>query len=135
MPPLVMSKTDVINLISRVNLWWRQGIILFYFLILLFFYGMHSLINCSYNSLLGWRFNWHTLILTVIWILWFNCLYISSSWHFRFLAVDFVGYFLTKIFHPNIATNGEICVNTLKKDWNPSLGLRHVLIVGSILAV
>lgn len=39
------------------------------------------------------------------------------------------GYFLTKIFHPNIATNGEICVNTLKRDWNPSLGLRHVLIV------
>jgi len=29
------------------------------------------------------------------------------------------GYFLTKIFHPNIATNGEICVNTLKKDWDP----------------
>lgn len=39
------------------------------------------------------------------------------------------GYFVTKIFHPNIATNGEICVNTLKKDWNPSLGLRHVLTV------
>lgn len=45
--------------------------------------------------------------------------------------MDVVGYFLTKIFHPNIATNGEICVNTLKKDWNPSLGLRHVLIVSS----
>ncbi|KAH1193402.1 Ubiquitin-conjugating enzyme E2 22 [Glycine max] len=44
------------------------------------------------------------------------------------------GFFLTKIFHPNIATNGEICVNTLKKDWNPNLGLRHVLIV-SVLAV
>ena len=29
------------------------------------------------------------------------------------------GYFLTKIFHPNVAANGEICVNTLKKDWNP----------------
>ncbi|CAN6586161.1 unnamed protein product [Malus baccata var. baccata] len=43
------------------------------------------------------------------------------------------GYFLTKIFHPNIATNGEICVNTLKKDWNPSLGLRHVLIAGKML--
>ena len=42
------------------------------------------------------------------------------------------GYFLTKIFHPNIATNGEICVNTLKKDWNPSLGLRHVLIVSTV---
>ena len=44
----------------------------------------------------------------------------------------FVGFFLTKIFHPNIATNGEICVNTLKKDWNPSLGLRHVLIVSAV---
>lgn len=41
---------------------------------------------------------------------------------------------MTKIFHPNVANNGEICVNTLKKDWNPSLGLRHVLIV-SLLAV
>lgn len=39
------------------------------------------------------------------------------------------GYFITKIFHPNIATNGEICVNTLKKDWNPNLGLRHVFTV------
>lgn len=26
------------------------------------------------------------------------------------------GYFLTKIFHPNISNGGEICVNTLKKD-------------------
>ncbi|MQM11563.1 hypothetical protein Taro_044471 [Colocasia esculenta] len=39
------------------------------------------------------------------------------------------GFFLTKIFHPNIATNGEICVNTLKKDWNPCVGLRHILLV------
>lgn len=46
-------------------------------------------------------------------------------------SYTFVGYFLTKIFHPNIAINGEICVNTLKKDWNPSLGLRHVLLVSS----
>ncbi|KAH9298823.1 hypothetical protein KI387_030505, partial [Taxus chinensis] len=38
------------------------------------------------------------------------------------------GYFMTKLFHPNIANNGEICVNTLKKDWKPTLGLRHVLI-------
>lgn len=51
-------------------------------------------------------------------------------------AIEFnvAGFFLTKIFHPNIASNGEICVNTLKKDWNPSLGLRHVLIV-SVLTV
>lgn len=45
------------------------------------------------------------------------------------------GYFLTKIFHPNVASNGEICVNTLKKDWNPSLGLRHVLIVVRCLLI
>ncbi|XP_021893383.1 ubiquitin-conjugating enzyme E2 22 [Carica papaya] len=45
------------------------------------------------------------------------------------------GYFLTKIFHPNIANNGEICVNTLKKDWNPSLGLRHVLTVVRCLLI
>lgn len=45
------------------------------------------------------------------------------------------GYFLTKIFHPNIATNGEICVNTLKRDWNPSLGLRHVLTVVRCLLI
>ncbi|KAI3794037.1 hypothetical protein L1987_36662 [Smallanthus sonchifolius] len=45
------------------------------------------------------------------------------------------GYFSTKIFHPNIASNGEICVNTLKRDWNPSLGLRHVLIVVRCLLI
>ncbi len=39
---------------------------------------------------------------------------------------------MTRIFHPNIAKNGEICVNTLKKDWKPTLGLRHVLLVISI---
>ena len=27
-------------------------------------------------------------------------------------------YFLTKIFHPNVASNGEICVNTLKRIGN-----------------
>mmetsp|Transcript_57053 Transcript_57053/g.65063 ORF Transcript_57053/g.65063 Transcript_57053/m.65063 type:complete len:217 (+) Transcript_57053:134-784(+) len=30
------------------------------------------------------------------------------------------GYFLTKIFHPNVSPAGEICVNTLKKDWDPA---------------
>jgi ubiquitin-conjugating enzyme E2 S len=37
------------------------------------------------------------------------------------------GLFLTKIFHPNVSSNGDICVNTLKKDWTPDLGLKHVL--------
>jgi ubiquitin-conjugating enzyme E2 S len=29
------------------------------------------------------------------------------------------GIFMTKIYHPNVSEKGEICVNTLKKDWNP----------------
>jgi len=37
------------------------------------------------------------------------------------------GYFLTKIFHPNIAANGDVCVNTLKRDWTPDMGISHVL--------
>ena len=37
------------------------------------------------------------------------------------------GYFLTKIFHPNISNNGDICVNTLKKDWNADVTIKHVL--------
>jgi ubiquitin-conjugating enzyme E2 S len=36
------------------------------------------------------------------------------------------GFFLTKIYHPNVAPNGDICVNTLKKDWNSSVTLGHV---------
>ena len=36
---------------------------------------------------------------------------------------------LTKIFHPNVSKQGEICVNTLKKDWNPDYGVKHVLCV------
>ncbi|GBF89892.1 ubiquitin-conjugating enzyme E2 [Raphidocelis subcapitata] len=39
------------------------------------------------------------------------------------------GYFTTKIWHPNVSKSGEICVNVLKKDWKPDLGLRHVLLV------
>ena len=42
-------------------------------------------------------------------------------------------YFLTKIFHPNVAANGEICVNTLKKDWKSDLGIKHVLLVSDLL--
>ncbi|CAG2053815.1 unnamed protein product [Timema podura] len=38
-------------------------------------------------------------------------------------------FFITKIFHPNVAKNGEICVNTLKKDWKPDLGIKHILLM------
>jgi len=45
------------------------------------------------------------------------------------------GYFLTKIFHPNISKAGEICVNTLKKDWQASFGVGHVLQVVRCLLI
>lgn len=41
------------------------------------------------------------------------------------------GFFLTKIFHPNVSRSGEICVNTLKKDWKEDLGLKHILLVNT----
>jgi len=37
------------------------------------------------------------------------------------------GFFLTKIFHPNVSSNGDICVNTLNKDWNADMTLIHIL--------
>jgi ubiquitin-protein ligase len=43
------------------------------------------------------------------------------------------GYFLTKTFHPNVSEAGDICVNVLKKDWKPDVGIRHVLLVGALL--
>lgn len=37
------------------------------------------------------------------------------------------GFFLTKIFHPNVSEAGDICVNALKRDWKPDLTLGHIL--------
>ncbi len=45
------------------------------------------------------------------------------------------GFFITKIFHPNVAKNGEICVNTLKKDWKTNYGLKHILLVSISMLV
>lgn len=45
------------------------------------------------------------------------------------------GFFLTKIFHPNVSSSGEICVNVLKKDWKPDLGIKHILITVKCLLI
>ncbi len=46
------------------------------------------------------------------------------------------GFFLTKIFHPNVSSPaGEICVNTLKRDWKPDLGIKHVLLTIKCLLI
>lgn len=40
------------------------------------------------------------------------------------------GFFLTKIYHPNVdMSTGAICVNTLKKDWTSETSMSHVLAV------
>lgn len=52
-----------------------------------------------------------------------------------FPAVPPKGYFLTKIFHPNVGHKGEICVNVLKRDWKAELGLRHVLLVRGFISL
>eukprot|EP01120_Amphizonella_sp_Union-15-10_P005501 TRINITY_DN1633_c0_g1_i2.p1 TRINITY_DN1633_c0_g1~~TRINITY_DN1633_c0_g1_i2.p1 ORF type:complete len:204 (-),score=30.70 TRINITY_DN1633_c0_g1_i2:119-730(-) len=45
------------------------------------------------------------------------------------------GFFMTKIFHPNVSDKGEICVNTLKKDWKENLGIKHVLLTIKCLMI
>mgnify|MGYP002717715447 FL=1 len=38
--------------------------------------------------------------------------------------------FKTKIWHPNMEElTGAVCVDTLKRDWQPNLTLRDVLVV------
>jgi len=44
-------------------------------------------------------------------------------------------WFATKIFHPNVGSDGEICVNTLKKDWKPEYGISHILVTVKCLLI
>jgi ubiquitin-conjugating enzyme E2 S len=46
-----------------------------------------------------------------------------------------LGWFATKIFHPNVGANGEICVNTLKKDWKSTYGIGHILVTVKCLLI
>ena len=36
--------------------------------------------------------------------------------------------FTTRVYHPNIDSNGHICVNFLMHEWTPSLTIRMVLL-------
>ena len=58
-------------------------------------------------------------------------LYISSDYP----NVPPSARFLTKIFHPNVSTSGDVCVNVLKRDWKADMGLGHILTVIRCLLV
>ncbi|KAF6749826.1 ubiquitin-conjugating enzyme/RWD-like protein [Ephemerocybe angulata] len=44
-------------------------------------------------------------------------------------------WFATKLFHPNVGPSGEICVNTLKKDWKSTYGIGHILVTVKCLLI
>ncbi|KAJ1031419.1 hypothetical protein NDA13_001812 [Ustilago tritici] len=51
---------------------------------------------------------------------------------FDFTDIDFPNVpptcrFATPIFHPNVSRSGEICVSSLKKDWNKEYGIERIL--------
>ena len=46
-----------------------------------------------------------------------------------------VGWFITKIFHPNVGPTGDICVDTLKRDWKPEYGIGHILVTVKCLLI
>jgi ubiquitin-conjugating enzyme E2 S len=47
---------------------------------------------------------------------------------YNFENFMFINFFFLLFKHPNVASNSEICVNTLKKEWKPELGIRHILL-------
>lgn len=38
------------------------------------------------------------------------------------------GFFLTKIFHPNVSEAGAICLSTLSHDWTEDMGFDHLFL-------
>lgn len=46
------------------------------------------------------------------------------------------GYFLTKVFHPNVhEETGAICLSTLSQDWTEDMGLDHLLLTVRCLLI
>jgi len=68
--------------------------------------------------------------------------YSRGLWHIRLdIPVEYpssppTATFKTRIFHPNVAEEtGAVCLETLKRDWDPKLTLRDILITISCLLI
>lgn len=68
-------------------------------------------------------------------------LYVGGLFRMKFVLgknffLEFLkGFFIIKIFYLNVVSNGEICVNILKKDWKVELGIKYVLLVWIIVLI
>lgn len=68
--------------------------------------------------------------------------YSQGLWKVRLnIPIDYpqsppTAVFLTRIFHPNVAEeSGAVCLETLKRDWDPKLTLKDILITISCLLI
>lgn len=68
--------------------------------------------------------------------------YSQGLWKIRLnIPIDYpqsppTAVFLTRIFHPNVAEeSGAVCLETLKRDWDPKLTLKDILVTISCLLI